>query len=95
MREGQSAPEVAETPEGWYFQIVAESFTEALAMLLNVIQLALLNDHWKPNASAETLTNQADGLSSEMSIKGDAGPMPDRRERSMLLELYPDLMCTR
>ena len=95
MREGQSTPEVAETPEKWYFQIVAQSFTEALAMLLIVIQLGLLNDHWKPNASAETLINQADGLSSEMSIKGDAGPLPDRCERSMLLELYPEFMCAR
>ena len=56
MREGQTAPEVVELPGTWSFQIVAESFTTALALLDKVIQLALLNDHWKASPSAGTLT---------------------------------------
>ena len=49
MREGQTTPEVVELPGTWPFQIVAESFKTALALLDNVIQIALLNDHWKAN----------------------------------------------
>ena len=149
MREGQTTPEVVELPGTWPFQIVAESLKTALALLDNVIQIALINDHWKPNASAGTLTkdvrrkdgsswpdsmslcvaprgsfdssaagllyrfmqshtflrwdggaahlsssdfDQADGLQFEMSTSGDAEGVLDRRERSMLLELFPDLV---